>query len=44
MPTVRHECNLFSRFAANRYGKACAVITSGKAFTDLSELSHDRSS
>lgn len=34
-PINRQECNLFYRFAANRYEKASTVLTSNKAFTRL---------
>jgi len=40
-PINREECNLFFRFIANRYEKACTVITSNKAFSDWTELFHD---
>jgi len=40
-PINREECNLFFRFTANRYEKACTVITSNKAFSDWTELFHD---
>lgn len=40
-PIDREECNLFFRFTANRYEKACTVITSNKAFSDWTELFHD---
>jgi DNA replication protein DnaC len=37
----REECNLFFRFIANRYETASSIITSNKAFSDWTELSHD---
>ncbi|MBW2301005.1 MAG: ATP-binding protein, partial [Deltaproteobacteria bacterium] len=40
-PINREECNLFFRFIANRYEKACTVIASNKAFSDWTELFHD---
>lgn len=40
-PVNREECNLFFKFIAYRYEKACTIITSNKAFSDWTELFHD---